>query len=138
MPSQSELQRCAEAYQRLMATQSHLFRRAVEYNRRGNSVSDPGKKQIYKRLRDMWIWLACEGPNNARDLIAGALIWRRVLPVLSLIKQSFRLSRAGSGAGTAGSCGPRWSTSCWSCRTGQERFRWRTMTPACEVAEHVA
>ena len=71
MPSQSELQRCAEAYQRLMATQSELFRRAVEYNRRGNTVSDPGKKQIYKRLRDMWIWLACEGPNNARDLIAG-------------------------------------------------------------------
>jgi hypothetical protein len=54
-----------------MATQSELFRRAVEYNRRGNAVCDPGKKQIYKRLRDMWIWLACEGPNDAKDLIAG-------------------------------------------------------------------
>jgi hypothetical protein len=71
MPSQLELQRCVQAYQRLKATRSDLFRRAVEYNRRGNSVSDPAKRLIYKRLRDMWIWLACEGPNDASDLIAG-------------------------------------------------------------------
>jgi hypothetical protein len=40
--------------------QSELFRRADECERRDNVVSDPGKKQIYRRLHDMWIWLACE------------------------------------------------------------------------------
>ena len=51
--------------------QSELFRQAAECDHRVKVVSDPAKKEIYRRLRDMWIWLACEGPNNARDLIAG-------------------------------------------------------------------
>jgi len=53
-----------------MTTQSELFRRAAKCDRRGKAVSDPEKKQMYKRLRDMWIWLAYESPSLSRRAAA--------------------------------------------------------------------
>jgi hypothetical protein len=53
-----------------VATQSELFRRAAECDRRGKAICDPEKKEIYKRLRDMWIWLACERPRLSSRAVA--------------------------------------------------------------------
>ena len=50
--------------------QSELFRQAEECDRRVKVVSDPGRKEIYSRLRDMWIWLAYERPNLSRRAVA--------------------------------------------------------------------
>lgn len=61
-----------------MSTQSELFlRRAAECDRRGKVISDPEKKQMYKRLRDMWTWLACEKPrltSGAVDELAATIV----------------------------------------------------------------
>lgn len=43
-----------------MSAQSEIFRQAAECDRRGKAASDPVKKEIYMRLRDMWVWLANE------------------------------------------------------------------------------
>jgi hypothetical protein len=50
--------------------QSELFQQATECDRRVHLVSDPGKKEIYRRLRDMWIWLAYEKPRLSKKAIA--------------------------------------------------------------------
>ena len=50
--------------------QSELFRQAEECDRRVKVVSDPGRKEIYSRLRDMWIWLAYERPNLSNRAVA--------------------------------------------------------------------
>jgi hypothetical protein len=57
-----------------MATQSELVRRAAECDRRGKVISDPGKKEMYKRLRDMWIWLAYESPSLSRRAAAELVV----------------------------------------------------------------
>ena len=62
------------ATRQVVATQSELFRQAAECDRRGKAACDPEKKQLYKRLRDLWIWLACErsrlSSRAAADLAA--------------------------------------------------------------------
>jgi hypothetical protein len=50
--------------------QSELFRQAAECDHRVKVVSDPAKKEIYRRLRDMWIWLAYEKPSLSRRAVA--------------------------------------------------------------------
>jgi hypothetical protein len=68
-----------------MATQSELFRRADECDRRGKVVSDPGKKEIYNRLRDMWIWLAYERPSLSSRAVAE--LFTTIVDIQSVLDQ---------------------------------------------------